>query len=421
MRDITIKVDGTTNLSAGDWNANQAELENIVTSTDQTLDPAGGADTDLNMLPKAVAGYAGAGWAYQDSGSANTYVLSIASNLKPITKYFDNLMVAFLPGNDCTGASTANVAGLGAKAIKINGVDPTAGEISTDRIVILKFNLSSDYFELVTGALENKIQAASFGRNHLPGGSFESWSAGISNQAPDGWELIGTPTDVSRDTGERDGYGGIYSEKIISGGASNEGTKATLSKLKPSQIYTVLARGKATAGDTAKIWTTGASANLSQTTTNTDFTTLKGTFLTDATPTDVVLKTGSDNSGDIVWFDMILIIEGGVESPYIPHINDRFPLAVDYQDITPTNFVYGQMRIQTGRALTSGGGDITVTYPRAFKQNPTVLATAEYAEGEQMLPRVAATPSPTSFNLSTLNNNGARVIKNVHWLTIGVA
>lgn len=149
MRDIVTKVDGTTNLSAGDWNANQSELENIVNSSDQTLDPAGGPNTDLNMLAQAAAGYAGAAWAYQDSGSANTYVLSITSNLKPITKYFDNLMVAFKPGNDNTGASTVNVEGLGAKAIKVGGTDPTAGEILTTRIVILKYNLGADYFELV--------------------------------------------------------------------------------------------------------------------------------------------------------------------------------------------------------------------------------------------------------------------------------
>lgn len=160
MRDIAVKNDNVGDtLSAGDWNANQAELENIVTSSDQTLDPAGGADTDLNMLAKAVAGYAGAAWGYQDSGSANTYVLSIASNLKPITKYFDNLVVVFKPGNDNTGASTVNVGGLGAKAIKINGADPVAGDISTTRIVILKYNLASDYFEAVSGLVQPQFGA----------------------------------------------------------------------------------------------------------------------------------------------------------------------------------------------------------------------------------------------------------------------
>lgn len=164
MRDIATKADGTTNLSAGDWNANQSELENIVTSTDQTLDPAGGVDTDLNMLAKAAAGYAGAGWAYQDSGAADAYVLAIASNLKPITKYFDNLMVAFKPGNNNTGASTVNVGGLGVKAIKIAGADPGAGEISSSRILILKYSLSSGYFEVVSGAVE-KVSIRGISRN----------------------------------------------------------------------------------------------------------------------------------------------------------------------------------------------------------------------------------------------------------------
>ena len=153
MRDIAIKVDdvGDT-LSAPGFNANQDELENVITTADDTLDPAGGPDTDLFMLSKAIAGYAGASWAYQDSGSANAYVLSIASNLKPITKYFDNMMVAFKPGNDNTGASTVNVAGLGVKSIKIEGSDPVAGEISAVKILILKYNDSADYFEIVAGA-----------------------------------------------------------------------------------------------------------------------------------------------------------------------------------------------------------------------------------------------------------------------------
>lgn len=166
MRNIATKVDAVDNLSAAEFNSDQNELENIVTSTDQSLDPAGGADTDLNMLARAVAGYAGAGWAYQDSGSANAYVLSIATNLKPVTKYFDNLMVAFKPGNNNTGASTVNVEGLGVKDIKIAGADPLAGQISTSNIVILKYNNSAGYFEAVSGIGEVK-PAFSVHRNNV--------------------------------------------------------------------------------------------------------------------------------------------------------------------------------------------------------------------------------------------------------------
>lgn len=152
MRNIATKSDGTTNLGATDFNADQDEFENAITTADDTLDPAGGPDTDLFMLSKAIAGYAGASWAYQDSGAADAYVLSIASNLKPPTKYFDNMMVAFKPGNTNTGASTVNVAGLGVKNIKIEGTDPVAGEIATAKIIIMQYNDSAGYFEIATGA-----------------------------------------------------------------------------------------------------------------------------------------------------------------------------------------------------------------------------------------------------------------------------
>ena len=162
MRDIATKADGSTSLAAGDWNANQSELENTVTTSDQSLDPAGGADTDLNMLPKAIAGYAGASWAYTESGAANAHVASIASNLKPPSKYFDNLMVAYVPGNANTSTTvTVNVSSLGAKNIRVVGGGlPPVGAIKADRALILKFNDGADYFEIVKGVIDDHDHSA---------------------------------------------------------------------------------------------------------------------------------------------------------------------------------------------------------------------------------------------------------------------
>ena len=141
--------------------------------------------------------------------------------------------------------------------------------------------------------------------NLIYGGSFEN-----SVQPSGMFTIKGTPIAVVRDTGDRDGYGGVYSVKITSNGSGNEGIRATLSNLKASTTYTVRARVKATTGDTAKIYTTGASSNLSITTTSTSWVSLYGTFTTDSTPTSVVLIIGSDNVTDIVWFDMLMVVEG---------------------------------------------------------------------------------------------------------------
>ena len=185
------------------------------------------------------------------------------------------------------------------------------------------------YTDLMTGrnhpglpqtldVLAEAIALSGLGANLIPNGSFEVWPDGISNQAPGSWSKKGAPTDVSRDTGERDGYGGTFAVKITSNGAGNEGLTITLSTLKASTKYAVIVRAKATAGDTARIWTTGGSPNLDENTNSTSFEDVEGTFTTDATPTNVVLNLGSDNATDIVWFDALVIQEGEITAVFSP-------------------------------------------------------------------------------------------------------
>lgn len=152
MNDIATKSPGNT-LTSVDFNATQEDLENAVISSDQTLDPAGTAAGDKNMTGKAMAGYSGAAWGYTDSGSANAHVISIASNLKAITKYFDNLIVAYLPGNTSTSnAVTVNVSTLGVKNIRLpGGTLPLIGSISSTHILVLKYNNGAGYFEIISG------------------------------------------------------------------------------------------------------------------------------------------------------------------------------------------------------------------------------------------------------------------------------
>jgi hypothetical protein len=154
MNDIASKTTGDS-LTAIDFNALNEEGENAVTDTDQTLDPAGTAAGDKNMLGKAMAGYSSAGWAYTDSGSANSHVVSQANNLQDPTKYFDNMVVAYVPANTNTiAAVTVNVAGLGVKQIRrVGGTPVDVGSINPLQALILKYNDTAGYFEIISGSL----------------------------------------------------------------------------------------------------------------------------------------------------------------------------------------------------------------------------------------------------------------------------
>lgn len=151
MRDIATKVDdvGDT-LSATDFNAQENELENVVTSTGQTLDPAGGPDTDLNMLGKALTAYGSAAEVYEDSGTANTYLLTHPGNLVELGAYQDGMRVTFKAGNSNTGASTINVNSLGAKNVTFpDGTALPSGSIVAGTYYTAIYVLSSDLFELL--------------------------------------------------------------------------------------------------------------------------------------------------------------------------------------------------------------------------------------------------------------------------------
>ena len=165
MRSINTKIDGDT-LPAAAFNSDQDELENAVLSSDQTLDPDAGPDTDLNMLAKAMAGYANAGNVYQDSGAADAYVLSLTTNLKSVTKYYDNMMIVFKAGNSNTGASTVNVETLGVKSITLaDGTALGADDIVGGEHVIVIYNLSNDRFELFISTITNSIKDQGGGGN----------------------------------------------------------------------------------------------------------------------------------------------------------------------------------------------------------------------------------------------------------------
>lgn len=152
MRDIATKTDdiGDT-LSADDFNSVMVELENAITSTDQTLDAAGGPDTlGLEMLGKSMSNYSVAGGTFTDTGVADAYILSIASNLKSPTKYFDGFTALFKATNTNTGATTVNISAIGAANVTTAaGVALVGGEIVAGSYYTIVYNLGNTRFELV--------------------------------------------------------------------------------------------------------------------------------------------------------------------------------------------------------------------------------------------------------------------------------
>lgn len=146
MRDIATKFDGTSTLNAAEFNGSiMLELENSVTTTGITLDPAGGEDTRSNMLSEAITRVALSAQSYQDSGTANSYVLSHVGTITQPIALFNGMSVSFVPANENTGASTLNLSGLGAKKILLlNGNELSSGDLTTDKRIVLNYNPSAD-------------------------------------------------------------------------------------------------------------------------------------------------------------------------------------------------------------------------------------------------------------------------------------
>ena len=113
--------------------------------------PSGNADTVLVSQYLEALGEIAAGraTAYDESGVADAYVLDVRAKQHGPQSYFDNLTAFFKPGNVNTGASTADIAGLGVKNIKtFLGADPAAGVLPAGVLVQLRYDLATDTLKL---------------------------------------------------------------------------------------------------------------------------------------------------------------------------------------------------------------------------------------------------------------------------------
>lgn len=151
MRDIGTKTTDISVLTAEEYNSTQVENENAVLRAGISLDSEAGPDNDLFMLAKSIQRHAVAAQSYQDSGSANTFVLSSVQPYEQPSQYFDGMTVTFKAGSTNTGRCTINLNSIGAVSFtQANGSAFTSGQIGFGQIITARFFQSNNRFESVT-------------------------------------------------------------------------------------------------------------------------------------------------------------------------------------------------------------------------------------------------------------------------------
>jgi len=162
MKDIAVKVDGTTTLPAVKFNSMVDELENSIVDTGQTLE--GDPSTDKQMQI-AMATYASGGDYYTDSGSANAYALNIIGSKQSPHVYFDGMIVRFRPTNANSGASTVNINSLGLKDIVYqDGTTALAGgSLVTTHDALIRYSTSVGKFILLNNNINDLLDVDTTG------------------------------------------------------------------------------------------------------------------------------------------------------------------------------------------------------------------------------------------------------------------
>jgi len=137
--------DGVNNVTVFDAdklnNINRALKDNIE-SSGQTVDASN------TQSSKALANYVGSANFYTDSGVADAYVLSTTGSFKAPTELVKGLEIRFRTANPNSGASTVNVAGLGAVNIKLGDgtSDIPSGFITSGSDVRLRYDALNTAF-----------------------------------------------------------------------------------------------------------------------------------------------------------------------------------------------------------------------------------------------------------------------------------
>jgi hypothetical protein len=156
------------------------------------------------------------------------------------------------------------------------------------------------------------------GGNLIYHGGFDAWQqadcvAGAC--AAEGlWDLETATADL-KDTAltEAEGFGDGMGMQITANGAGVSGLKQTLNGLKADTRYLAITGVRPTTGDSCRMFTAGADGTEMSIDSASDnaWEVISGTFETDSTPTDVVLKIVSVANGDICLFDNVGVFEIG--------------------------------------------------------------------------------------------------------------
>ena len=85
---------------------------------------------------------------YVAGGTANVITLTATGKTVAPSEYFNGLTLEFEIGTTSTAAVTANVNGLGARSVYLNGVALTGGELLTGKRVRLKYNTTGPVFDV---------------------------------------------------------------------------------------------------------------------------------------------------------------------------------------------------------------------------------------------------------------------------------
>ncbi|MBR2678565.1 MAG: hypothetical protein IKE63_04030 [Bacilli bacterium] len=112
MENIATKTDGSI-LTPEEFNQIPEEIENAILSSGQIL-----SENDTNQLAKTIVAYAGAGSCYDVGGTANNLVLTPHNDFISPIRYYQNMIINFIPTAQNTDAVSISISGLTSVSLK---------------------------------------------------------------------------------------------------------------------------------------------------------------------------------------------------------------------------------------------------------------------------------------------------------------
>lgn len=253
--------------AAEDLNGFETENNNLIKSAGMAPDTS-----DNLQTASAVAAYAANGDFYVDSGVANAYVLSPQdAGIIPYAAppaYFMGMRVRFIVGVTNTGASTVNVASLGAISIvdrdgsALDGGDLVANKIVTivyDDSVSPKFILTDaggSSQGLTTGmAIVNTANDIPDSTQYIDAGGIVSRTTYLNLYSKTLYPLVGNITNASAVVTGLSTTTKLYVDQAVEGTNIPAGT--TIASIDSSTQITLSANATATASATLKFFPYG--------------------------------------------------------------------------------------------------------------------------------------------------------------------